>query len=675
MLHIYDKELSQDTDIKWYFTNQTFDFSMLVNSGVRVPEGDSFCTLAMDWLHDENRQGRHGLKETAWDHLGLRMKDFKETFPRERGESIQDVLIKAMLETPAKAHSYASFDAYATFRVFKYLKDQLEREQSSGGWPLWDYFVGTEMPFTRVLHNCCRRGIMVDVGYLEELSPILTNSINQAQADLNKMASKEINPNSPKQLQWLFFERLGLKPVKYTKGGASGKQSPSTDASVLNRFADEGIEAADKVLEIRKLTKMRGTYVDGLRKWVDGDLRIHPTMTQHVTVTGRLSSVDPNLMNVPRPGSDKWGIRYAFMPKENHTLLVIDYEQLEMRLLAHFSGDKNMIDVINKGWDIHTGTASLMFGFKYEDIIAANKKKKRAAKDPSIVLTALEGEMCFARQASKSIGFGQHLGRSKTCSKRGNLSAVHKAIPCCVARRSVSTRGDRQVALNVPPVSIRLGSHSRKRSLTRQAKGVRPTSYRTYTPRRYSQCPGKPGNCTLNYGEGIKKLAKQLGVSMERAAQYKEQYFKPYPSVKDFIYGTHHAIKFEHGVETILGRPRRFPEMQHLGMLNRYDMRGSEKAIMAQCERQSVNSIIQGSAADVAKMAMILCDNDPKLNELGADLLLQVHDELLFEVPEENIREAEETAVERMEHPFSEDLVVPLSVDSGHGYSWASAKA
>lgn len=261
---------------------------------------------------------------------------------------------------------------------------------------------------------------------------------------------------------------------------------------------------------------------------------------------------------------------------------------------------------------------------------------------------------------------------------------VHKAIPCCAARRSVSTRGDRQVALNVPPVSIRLGSHSRKRSLTRQAKGVvfgvtyttvRPTSHRTYTPRRYSQCPGKPGNCTLNYGEGIKKLAKQLGVSTEKAAQYKEQYFEPYPSVRDFIYGTHHAIKFDHGVETILGRPRRFPEMEHLGQLHRGDMRGSEKATMAQCERQSVNSIIQGSAADVAKMAMILCDNDPVLRSLGADLLLQVHDELIFEVPEEAIQEAQEVAIERMEHPFSEDLVVPLAVDAGHGYSWASAKA
>lgn len=423
MLPIYDKELSQDANIKWYFTNQTFDFSMMENSGVRAPVGDSFCTLAMDWLYDENRQGRHGLKETSMDHLGLRMKDFKETFPRERGQTIQEVLIKAMQETPEKAHSYASFDAYATFRVFKHLKKELENIQSSGGWPLWDYFMGTEMPFTRVLHNCCRRGIMVDVGYLEELSPILTASIEQAQMDLNKMAGKEVNPNSPKQLQWLFFEKLGLKPIKYTKGGASGKQSPSTDKSVLERFADEGIEAADKVQEIRKLTKMRGTYVDGLRKWVDDELRIHPTMTQHVTVTGRLSSVDPNLQNIPRPGTDQWGIRHAFMPKDNHTLLVIDYEQLEMRLMAHFSGDKNMIDVINRGWDIHTGTASLMFGYKYEDIIAATKKKKAATKDSSIILTELEKAMLFARQASKNIGFGQQLGRSKTCSKRGNLSA------------------------------------------------------------------------------------------------------------------------------------------------------------------------------------------------------------------------------------------------------------
>lgn len=128
--------------------------------------------------------------------------------------------------------------------------------------------------------------------------------------------------------------------------------------------------------------------------------------------------------NIPRPGSDKFGIRSAFIPKDGYIFVVADYEQLEMRLMAHMSQDPNMIDVIRRGWDIHTGTASLMFGHEYEDIIAAIKKKKLAAQDPNVQLTPQEKDMCFSRQASKSVGFGQgNSGRNKTCSKRGNLSA------------------------------------------------------------------------------------------------------------------------------------------------------------------------------------------------------------------------------------------------------------
>lgn len=595
MLDIYDAELSQDPDIKWYFTNQTFDFNMMANSGVRVPRGDSYCTLAMDWLFDENRQGRHGLKETAWDHLGLNMNEFKAVFPeKQKGENIAERFIRVLREDPERAYSYASLDAWATFRVFHHLKQQLERQTSLDGMPLWDYFDEVEMPFTRVLYNCCRRGIMVDLGYLDELSPRIQTRIDAAHKKLTKIAGKEINPKSTPQLRDLLFGKLGLDIIKYTGGGASGNRQPSTDEEVLNKLADKGVEAAQLILTIRGLVKMKGTYVDGLAKWADDDLRIHPTLTQHVTVTGRLSSVDPNLQNIPRPGSDAFGIRSAFMPKEGHILVVSDYEQLEMRLMAHYSQDENMVGVINRGWDIHAGTAALMFDHDYDAIIAAGKRKKEVAKLKEKGLTyqelsELEKQMCFDRQAAKSIGFG------------------------------------------------------------------------------------------LNYGEGIDKLAKTLGVSQAKAKELKETYFKPYPSVRDFIIGVHNYIA-EHGmVETILGRPRRFHEMSGitplLKKMSRWSLPGSAKANLARAERQSVNSVIQGSAADVAKMAMIRCEFDPRLRNLGVEMLLQVHDELLFEVPEESVAEAMPIICDLMEHPFESELLVPLDVDAGKGYSWSSAKA
>lgn len=586
MLDIWDKELAPDPDLKWYFTNQTFDFSMLANSGVHVPEGDSYCTLAMDWLYDENRQGRHGLKETMWDYCAFNMNSFKDTFGgRKRGESLPQRFQRALVEDFEKTVSYASLDAWSTYKVFKHLKQALEKQQSTLGHSLWEHFETYEVPFTRVLHNCCRRGIMIDVGYLDSLAPAIQKDIDKLAKQLAKIAGKEINPNSNKQLRELFFGKLQLKPIKMTKGGDSGDRQPSTDEECLTIWADEGIEAAEALLAYRGLSKFKSTYVEGMKDWCDIENRIHATMTQHVTVTGRLSSVDPNLQNIPRPDNDVYVIRQAFMPRDGYVLVVADYEQLEMRLLAHLAQDPNMIGVINRGWDIHSGSAALMYNHDYDELIAAIKKKKSAAKDPSIKLTDAEKAMVLHRQDAKTIGFG------------------------------------------------------------------------------------------LNYGEGPKKLAKALHCTVDEAKAKIGQYFQPYPHIKQFIDDVHAIIADIHFVETILGRPRRFPEMAVLGSMPRYQMRGSEKANLARNERQSVNSIIQGSAADVAKSAMLKCEYDRQLRNLGVQMLLQIHDELMFEVPEENVAEAMPVIRDHMEHALPYELSVPLGVDMGAGYSWNTAKA
>lgn len=399
MLPIFDKELSQDSNLTWWLTNMTFDFCMLTNSGVRAPTGPAYCTLAMDWLHDENRSGFHGLKDTALHYCGMRMIDFKDTFEKKfKDDTVETRLLRGLKEDFRGAISYASLDAYATFKVKDRLRDMLADEEMVHNQSLWDYFREIELPFTRVLFNMIRRGIMVDTGYLEDLKPKLADTAMRLERQINKIAGKEINLKSTKQLRWLLFEKIGLKPIKRTK-----TQEPSTDESVLSAYAEDGIEVCELITKLRKVNKINGTYVEGLSKWADPDGRIHPTLTQHVTVTGRLSSVDPNLQNIPKPDGDVYHLREAFIPRHGYVFVVFDYSQLEMRLLAHESGDENMIDVINRGWDIHVGTACVMYGYDYDELKAAIKKKK----NPEAILSDMEMAMCEARAAAKAIGFGR----------------------------------------------------------------------------------------------------------------------------------------------------------------------------------------------------------------------------------------------------------------------------
>jgi DNA polymerase-1 len=182
----------------------------------------------------------------------------------------------------------------------------------------------------------------------------------------------------------------------------------------------------------------------------------------------------------------------------------------------------------------------------------------------------------------------------------------------------------------------------------------------------------------LNYDQGPGALAKTLDIEVQEAKKLIELYFKPYPKVKQFIYNVHSYILDHAMVETILGRPRRFHELHEIGRrldtITRWELPGSAKSNLAQAERQSVNSIIQGSMADVAKLAMLNCEHDLQLESLGVQMLLQIHDELVFEVPEENIEKSKPIIKQHMEHPLKKDLLVPLDIDMGTGYSWASAK-
>lgn len=613
MLDIFDQELAGDPRITWAMTNANFDRSMLVNSGVRELAGPVHCTLVMDWLHDENRKGRHGLKSAARDHLKLDMNEFKKVFKKLKGETYQDTLMRMIAESPDSAIDYASMDAWATLELWRFLKKELEAERAVTGVSMWDLYEKVEVPYSKALFYNMRNGVMLDQGWLRQIRVPLTNKIDECLFQFNKLAGYEVNLNSPKQLVELFIGRLGKTPIKWTSGGKTGNKQPSVDESVLKIWAEEGDEHAGLLMAHRSLAKVRGTYVDGMLERVGSDGRIHPIINQHVTVTGRLSSSDPNLQNIPRPDDDVWGLRGAFMPGTGMTLVAIDYRQLEMRLLAHMSGDENMRSVIRKGWDIHAGTAALMYEVPYEDIQEAKFMKGWLESDkvPRERIPKWIFELTGMRQDAKAVGFG------------------------------------------------------------------------------------------INYGEGIPALAQKLGISKQEAQARKNKYFEPYPGVKDFIDYTHESCRETLEVHTILGRKRRLLEANadwKEGFYHRRDKRYVPERpgpLAARALRQAVNSVIQGSAADVARLAQILCEprvlkdigltnkRSEEMERIGINQLLQVHDEVVFEVPTDSLKEGIEVLSRTMERPFQyvpemlgidfRELSIPLDVDAGYGEAWSEA--
>jgi DNA polymerase-1 len=570
-------------------TNAKFDMHMCANVGVSI-DGEVEDTLVMSWLHNENRFG-HGLKDTAKDYCGLKMIEFQEIFPMRRGskntpaETAGEAILRVLADPVgrAKAIEYSGLDPFASYKVREYLKYRLSEESIRPGWSMWDHFKTWETGFTRVLFNCERRGFQICTGHLKAQRGPMEKAMLDVEGQIASMAGWVVNINSVPQLRKLFFEQLGYKPVKMTDGGKTGNKQPSTDEEVLSHFAANGCPVSKMIMEHRKIAKIYGTYIEGLLSWVDNDLRTHTTLKQGGTVTGRLSSSEPNLQNIPRHKGDKYRIREAFVAAPGKILVVADYDQLEMKLMAHFSRDQKMCDAINGGMDLHCYTVSLMFGVPYEDVFAAKK-----AKNPTP-----EQELLLAmRQVAKAIGFG------------------------------------------------------------------------------------------LIYGIGPLKLAMQLSEELKRTVTKEEaqlninKYFGVFYGVQAFIKATHAYCHRTEYVQTLMGRKRRLPQINAKGSGGSGDDDG--KGIVAEARRQSVNSIIQGTAADVAKAAMLRAEHDPVIKSVGGVLLMQIHDELIWEVDDvpELIETVKKRAKEIMEHPFGDDfaLGVPLTTEAHQGYTWAESK-
>jgi len=595
---LYKEPLLENPEINFDFTNAPFDAHMFANSGADLSKaGDWRDTRIQSWLHNENNVGRHGLKDSVKAQFNRETPSFESIFgkvpPKRKDKATgRDIivtvgdLIRAAMSDPEKrvqASDYASLDAYNSTMLRHRFDKLLGEQELYPNMSARDFFYQVEVPFTKLLWKLERRGITVDAGYLKSLQGPMEAEMIRIQREFAHERGQLVNLDSTLAIRDFFFNHLRKQPIKMTKGGASGNKQPSTDAEVLEAWAGEGDRWAQLLLAHRSISKIYGTYVTSLQEWIDQYYRIHTSLNQTGTVTGRLSSSEPNLQNIPRPGEDKFKIREAFIPGAGKVLVVADYSQLEMRLMAHFAGDEKMIEAIWKGIDLHCLTVSEMHGIPYDEVMAAVKAekafKKGERKEP---LTEREEELLFMRQSAKATGFGiiYGIGGPRLAA---NLTAMGKRI--------------------------------------------------------------------VEEEEGFRLIDRWFGV---------------FPGVKSYIELTKNLLWRTGYVQTIMGRFRRFG-----------DLRGMNKRDSAQAERQGGNAIIQGSAADIAKMAMLNAESDPELARLGASLLLQIHDELIFECPDdkETIAAVKKRVKDIMENPFGANaLKVPLPVEIGHGYSWATAK-
>lgn len=424
-------------------------------------------------------------------------------------------------------------EAACVLALHEKLVEELEKVEMS------DLYRDVEAPLVEVLADLERLGIRVDVPRLQGLSTEFEHRIAEAEARIHSLAGEKFNPGSPKQLQTILFEKLKLPVIKRTKTG------PSTDSEVLDALA-ENHELPAEILAYRSLVKLKGTYLDTLPKQVDGKSRLHTTLHQAVTATGRLSSTDPNLQNIPVRGEEGKRIREAFVPSPGNVLVSADYSQIELRLLAHFCGDETLIYAFTHGLDIHAATAADMFGVPLQNVT---------------------GEM---RRSAKAINFG------------------------------------------------------------------------------------------ILYGMGAFRLARELKIARKDAERYIEQYFARYAKVKGFLEGTLADARAKGFVTTLYKRRRNLP-----------DLNASNFNVRQGAERMAINTPIQGTAADIIKVAMRRVRDSLEQQGLLAKMLLQVHDELIFDVPPDELEAV--SALVKREMEGVAQLAVPLTVEVGSGESWAAA--
>lgn len=376
------RDVLADPEKEWVLCNAKFDKHMLANVG-HLLKGKLLDVSVMHSLLYEEMP--HGLDFMGEQILGWRWKDMFSDWDKKKCPEVGDYLMSLFHNDPQKLIEYASNDAFGTMQLYLKLKDELETTPTYSLYPdryrtLWDYFYKTQVDYTRVLWKCERNGILIDAKYLSDVSNKAGRDLAMVEREIVKAAGGLINMNSPKQMKEYFVDKLGLKPLSWNAPNANGVKSPKIDYDFLEHHARTS-PTAKWMLQQRDLSKLKNTYADGLPRFFDSNGRIHATLNQNVARTGRLSSSDPNLQNIPNPEDDPWQIRAAFISSPGKHLIDFDYSALEMKLLAAASCEPGMIEAFNKGLDPHAYNGSITFNLPYEDIIKAKKKEKKDLDD------------------------------------------------------------------------------------------------------------------------------------------------------------------------------------------------------------------------------------------------------------------------------------------------------
>ncbi|NMB88846.1 MAG: DNA polymerase I [Chloroflexi bacterium] len=510
--------------------NLKFDYLALSHAGLKVTPL-SFDTMIAEWLVDPSSRSL-GLKAMAEDFLNVRMTHIETLIGKGKSQI-------SMAEVPiAAAAPYAAADAEVTLRLQSVVTERMEQHQATR------LFHEIEMPLIPVLCDMEEAGIALDVAFFKHMAGELNQRLVEIEDQIYTLVGYKFNLNSTQQLSRVLFETLQLPPPDRRRRTASGHYS--TSAEVLEELRGQH-PVVDQVLEYRELAKLKSTYVEALPAQLNQATGcVHTSFSQTGSVTGRLASSEPNLQNIPTRTEIGRRVRNGFIASPGKVLLSVDYSQIELRIVAHMSGDEAMLAAFRAGQDIHTATAA----------------------------------------------------------------AIYAIAPAEVSKEQ-----------------------------RRNAKGI---------------------NFGLIYGMSAFGLTRQTGLTLAEAENFVKAYFQQFPGVKTYLDGIRRQAAQQGYVETLLGRRRYFPTLRTESNPN---IRNRE-------EREAINAPIQGTAADVMKLAMIRVSPALRQRNLAARLLLQVHDELLLECPREELEATAQVVQETMENAYQ--LSIPLLTEARWGEHWGS---